>query len=217
MPTILIVDDHQVTRLGLAEMLTRAGYRVMTAATFPEARRMLSDARPDLLIADVRLGSFNGLQLVISGPTRVPAIVITGHADSVLEAEARRGGADYLVKPFDPDTLLCRIRQKLDSAVPVPATPRRWRRKEVAGLTAELSGRPVKIVDVSYGGVRFEIRTDREPPPETFELHFPNALSLQADLIWTNLLAEDMRVCGAAVWPDESSARHWFGLVDTVN
>jgi len=218
MPTILIVDDHQVTRLGLAEMLSRAGYRVMTAATFPEARRILSDARPDLLIADVRLGSFNGLQLVISGPNRVPAIVITGHADSVLEAEARRGGADYLVKPFDPDMLLSRIRHKLDTAATSASTPRRWRRKEVAGLTARLSGQPVKIVDVSYGGVRFEIRSpEREAPPESFQLQFPNDLSLQADLVWTNVLAEDMRVCGAAVWPDEASARHWFGLVDTAN
>lgn len=198
-------------------MLTRAGYRVMTAGTFPEARRILSDARPDLLIADVRLGSFNGLQLVISGPNRVPAIVITGHADSVLEAEARRGGADYLVKPFDPDTLLSRIRQKLDTTAATASTPRRWRRKGVAGLTASVSGQPVKIVDVSYGGVRFEIRSaEPEPLPDSFQLQFPNELSLQADLVWTNPLADDTRICGAAVWPDESTAHQWFGLVDTA-
>src|SRR5688572_14812156 len=99
MATILIVDDHRVTRLGLAEMLGNAGYDVVTAGTFQEARRILLEAPPDLLIADVRLGSFNGLQLVISGQHRVPAIVITGYADAVLEAEARRGGAEYLIKP----------------------------------------------------------------------------------------------------------------------
>jgi hypothetical protein len=88
----------------------------------------------------------------------------------------------------------------------------------VAGLTAQLSGQPVKIVDVSYGGVRFEIRSgEHQPPPESFELQFSEDLSLQADLVWTNVLAEDMRVCGAAVWPDEGSARQWFGLVDTAN
>ena len=67
MATILIVDDHRVTRLGLAEMLADAGYSVVTTGNFQEARRILREEPPDLLIADVRLGSFNGLQLVISG------------------------------------------------------------------------------------------------------------------------------------------------------
>jgi hypothetical protein len=41
-------------------------------------------------------------------------------------------------------------------------------------------------------------------------------MSLQADLVWKSMLTNDMWVCGAAVWPEESSARQWFGLVDTV-
>lgn len=217
MATILIVDDHRVTRLGLAELLEQAGYSVVTAGTFPDARRILRETPPDLLIADVRLGSFNGLQLVISGPNRIPAIVITGYADSVLEAEARRGGADYLVKPFDPDTLLGIIRQKLGQNLTEFAVPRRWWRKAVAGLMARVGEHQAKIVDVSYGGVKFEIRPpDGAVPPDRFQLQLPNAMSLQADLVWKSMLNNDMWVCGAAVWPEESSARQWFGLVDTV-
>jgi DNA-binding response OmpR family regulator len=218
MPTILIVDDHRVTRLGLAEMLSEAGYDVVTAATFQEARRILNDSPPDLLIADVRLGSFNGLQLVISGRRRVPAIVMTGYADAVLEAEARRGGAEYLVKPVDPEKLLAVVRQKL-CASPAPyAVPRRWRRKQVAGMTAEVSGQTARIVDISYGGVRFEIRPgDKGTPPPSFELRLPNDMSLHADLVWKNMLTSEIWVCGAAVWPEEATARQWFGLVDTAN
>jgi DNA-binding response OmpR family regulator len=217
MATILIVDDHRVTRLGLAEMLEQAGYSVVTAGTFPEARKILRETPPDLLIADVRLGSFNGLQLVISGPNRIPAIVITGYADSVLEAEARRGGADYLVKPFDADTLIGLIRQKLGQTQSEFAVPRRWWRKAVAGLTATVGEHQAKIVDVSYGGVRFEIKPgDGGMPPDRFQLRLPNAMSLQADLVWKSMLTNDMWVCGAAVWPEESSARQWFGLVDTA-
>jgi len=216
MPTILIVDDHRVTRLGLAEMLTDAGYDVVTAGTFQEARRILRESPPDLLISDVRLGSFNGIQLVISAPNRLPAIVITGHADAVLEAEARRSGADYLVKPFNPEELLGLIRQKLASAPAAQAVPRRWRRKEVAGLSADVEGQNARIVDISYGGVRFEIRAAGEALPETFQLRFPNDMSLQADLVWQSTLSDDVWVCGAAVWPEEASARQWFGLVDTV-
>ena len=215
MPTILIVDDHTDTRLGLAEILTHAGYRVVTAGTFQEGRRILSETRLDLLIADVRLGSFNGLQLVISGPARVPAIVMTGHDDAVLAAEARRVGADYVLKPVEPDILLSRVRQKLASA-PSPVMPRRWRRKRVSGLTADLGSQQAKIVDVSYGGVRFEIRPgEGEPLPQTFQLRFVNTMALEAHLVWKNMLAPDVWVCGAAVWPEESSARQWFGFVDT--
>jgi DNA-binding response OmpR family regulator len=216
MATILVVDDHRVTRLGLAEMLGEAGYDVVTAGTFQDARRILRESPPDLLIADVRLGSFNGLQLVISGQHRVPAIVITGYADAVLEAEARRGGADYLVKPFDPDKLLSLIRQKLGTAPAPFAVPRRWRRKSVAGLTAQVGEHAARIVDVSYGGVKFEIRPGGTVP-DSFQLRLPNAMSLQADLVWKSMLADDVWVCGAAVWPEESSARQWFGLVDTAS
>jgi DNA-binding response OmpR family regulator len=216
MATILIVDDHRVTRMGLAEMLSEAGYGVVTAATFPEARRILRESPPDLLIADVRLGSFNGLQLVISGQHRIPAIVITGYADAVLEEEARRGGAEYLIKPFNPERLLTLIRTKLGSRPPAYEVPRRWRRKSVA-LPAQVGDQPARIVDVSYGGVKFEIRPgEGATPPPSFQLRLPNDMSLQADLVWKTMLTEETWLCGAAVWPEESTARQWFGLVDTA-
>lgn len=214
MATILIVDDHRVTRLGLAEMLTDAGYTVVTAASFQEAQGILREASPDLLIADVRLGSFNGLQLVIN--YRVPAIVITGYADTVLEAEARRVGAEYLVKPFDPERLLELIREKLGQTPPDFAVPRRWTRKAVAGMTAQVDDKPAKLLDVSYGGVKLEIRQTEGAPPESFELRLPNSMLLHADLVWKTPLTDDIWMCGATVWPDESTARQWFGLVDTV-
>lgn len=217
MATILVVDDHRVTRLGLAEMLSEAGYSVVTAATFQEARRILRESPPDLLIADVRLGSFNGLQLVISAQHRVPSIVITGYADPVLEAEARRSGAEYLIKPFNPDRLLMLIRSKLEAKPATYEVPRRWRRKSVAGLTAEIGDQPARIVDVSYGGVKFELRQGQAgTPPSSFQLRLSSDMSLQADLIWQSRLNDGVWVCGAAVWPEESTARQWFGLVDTV-
>ena len=61
---------------------------------------------PDLLIADSRLGSFNGLQLVLRGQPSVPAIVVTGYDDAVLADNARTLGAAYFVKPIDPTVLL---------------------------------------------------------------------------------------------------------------
>ena len=197
-------------------MIGDAGYTVVTTGTFQEARQILREDPPDLLIADVRLGSFNGLQLVISGTKRVPAIVITGFADPVLEAEARRGGAEYLVKPFDPDRLMTMIREKLGTTPSPFPVPRRWRRKAVAGMPAHVDDQPARIVDVSYGGVKFEIRPAEQSLPESFLLRLSN-VALQADLVWKSMLNDEVWVCGAAVWPEETSARQWFGIVDTMS
>ena len=54
-----------------------------------------------------------GLQLILNSPHAIPTIVITGFADPVLEAEARRGGAAYLVKPVQPRHLLELVAEKL--------------------------------------------------------------------------------------------------------
>ena len=83
-------------------------------------------------------------------------------------------------------------------------------------MTAQVGEHAARIVDVSYGGVKFEIRPGGTVP-DSFQLRLPNAMSLQADLVWKSMLADDVWVCGAAVWPEESSARQWFGLVDTAS
>ena len=82
--TILLVEDDGTTRVGLTELMENAGYTVQAVGTFEEASRTLRSSPPDLLITDVRLGPFNGLQLVISSPTPIPAISIKGFSDPVF-------------------------------------------------------------------------------------------------------------------------------------
>jgi DNA-binding response OmpR family regulator len=214
---VLIVDDDTATRQGLAELLTEAGYNANAVGTFEEALRIIRSSPPDLLIADVRLGPFNGLQLIISSPRPIPAIIITGFADPVLESDARRRGAEYVLKPVAPATLLGLVRHKLATGRGGFAVPRRWERKQViGGLPAHIDDEPARIVDVSYGGVRFEIdQTDREPPA-SFSLTLPSArLSLQAELVWKNLVGQQTWLCGAALTQEEA-APEWFGLVDAL-
>jgi DNA-binding NtrC family response regulator len=110
---VLIVDDDGATRRGLVQLLAQAGYDATAVGTFDEARRIIGASPPDLLITDIRLEAYNGLQLILNSPRRIPTIVITGFADPVLEAEARRGGAAYLVKPVQPLELLEVVAEKL--------------------------------------------------------------------------------------------------------
>jgi len=212
---ILIVDDDPTTRVGLAELLQQSGYETTAVPSFEQAARLIRTAPPDLLIADVRLGPFNGLQLVISSPTPLPAIIITGFADPVLESDARRRGADYVLKPVSPARLLELVAHKLSSSRPGFGIPRRWERKQVVGgLQASVEDEPATILDVSYGGVRFEIgRRHESNLPSAFNLRLPSAhLSVQAKLVWKNLIG-DQWLCGAAL---ANETPEWYGLVDAI-
>src|SRR4029079_19688792 len=121
---ILVVDDQPAIRSGLKQLLEIAGYQVVVAGSFAEGRFALSEAVPDLLISDVRLGEFNGIQLVANTARAIPSIIITGFPDPVLAAEARRLGAEFLIKPVESKTLIALIKRKL-----VAASKRRWERK----------------------------------------------------------------------------------------
>ncbi len=114
---VLIVDDDTATRTGLAALMEAAGYEPTAVGAFHEALHILRTAPPDLLITDVRLEEYNGLQLVINSPKRVPAIVITGFTDPVLESDARREGAVYIVKPVNPGRLLDLVKTMLANRV----------------------------------------------------------------------------------------------------
>jgi DNA-binding response OmpR family regulator len=113
---ILVVDDTPATLGALAELLTTAGYQVVTASSFDEAKRMVAEHAPDLLVVDVRLGPYNGLHLIVrerlEHPER-PVILTTGFPDALIEAEARRYGAEFLEKPIRSADLIGLVRKLL--------------------------------------------------------------------------------------------------------
>jgi len=113
---VLIVDDDEGFLIVIKQVLELAGHQVLVASTFEEGRRLLRTAAPDVLIADVRLGPFNGLQLIGTDELNIPVIVISGFDDVVLQAAARSMGADYMLKPFSSEALLERIERKLADA-----------------------------------------------------------------------------------------------------
>jgi two-component system nitrogen regulation response regulator GlnG len=113
---VLIVDDDEAFLITIKQLLELAGHQVRVASSFEEGRRVLRTRPPDLLIADVRLGPFNGLQLIATDAVNIPVIMISGFDDVVLQATARSMGADYMVKPLLPEALLDRIEQKLADA-----------------------------------------------------------------------------------------------------
>lgn len=216
---ILLVDDDQATRSGLAELLTGAGYDVRAVATFEEGLRALRADAPDLLIADVRLGAFNGLQLLVSSPRSVPAIIITGFADPVLESDARQHGAEYVLKPVTPSVLLELIARRLSLIEQSKFEQlRRWDRKTVpGGLPARIDDQPARIVDISYGGLRLEIPRHEDPPSSLSVRVTAADIAVRADVVWRRPVGDSGWLCGASVSQTTLAvAREWRGLVDAV-
>ena len=113
---ILVVDDTDSTLGALAELLNAAGFQVVTAASFDEAKQRIDEESPELLIVDIRLGPYNGLHLVVrerlAHPDR-PVILTTGFPDALLEAEARKYGAEFMEKPIRSADLIGTVRRLL--------------------------------------------------------------------------------------------------------
>lgn len=109
MKNALIVDDDPQILSYIRKILETAGYEVVTSTDFKDARQQVQLHRPGIVVADVRLGDFNGIQigmLAKSARPDVRVVIISGWDDAVLRHEAADLGAIYLQKPFTPDELL---------------------------------------------------------------------------------------------------------------
>jgi len=91
---------------GLTELLVGAGFDCEAALSFEAAREAMRTSPPDVLVADIRLAAYNGLQLVLSRPRRTTTIVMSAFSDPVLQSEAVRMGASFIPKPVETRQLL---------------------------------------------------------------------------------------------------------------
>ncbi|MDP8242990.1 MAG: response regulator [Candidatus Hinthialibacter antarcticus] len=102
--TILIVDDEQMIRELLVDILTAAGnYRLLTAANGEEALTVFTNQEVDLVLTDLRMPGVTGLELLAELrriKEDVPVIILTGHGrrEDVIEA-LRLGASNFLMKP----------------------------------------------------------------------------------------------------------------------
>jgi DNA-binding NtrC family response regulator len=108
MKRVLVVDDDPGILALVATWLETAGYGVETAGNFASAKLHVSRPK-EVLIVDVRLEAFNGLQLAIlahSSDSTMRIVVMSGWDDPVIQAEAASIGAVFLPKPFNEQQLL---------------------------------------------------------------------------------------------------------------
>ena len=115
---VLVVDTDLRALQRLSSVLRSEGFDVLEATSFAEGKRLWTEEGPAVLIVDIRLGQYNGLQLVMRAKADRPdltAVITCPFLDVVLEAETRRLGGVFLVKPVDPSQIVATIR---DSRAP---------------------------------------------------------------------------------------------------
>jgi two-component system response regulator MprA len=121
---VLVADDDRAIRDALSRMLQLHGYRVVPAADGAEALAAVGRGGIGLIVLDVLMPGIDGLQVcrVLRGQgDRTPVLMLTARvrtADRVAGLDA--GADDYLVKPFEMDELLARLRALLRRAAPEP-------------------------------------------------------------------------------------------------
>jgi DNA-binding response OmpR family regulator len=120
-PTVLVVDDEPIVRDVVLRYLERDGFDTLEAATGDDARRLLEDEPPSLVVLDVMLPGIDGLELCrwIRQRSELPIVMLTARgeeADRVVGLEI--GADDYLTKPFSPRELAVRVRNLLRRAQP---------------------------------------------------------------------------------------------------
>src|SRR5690242_9532790 len=119
---VLIVEDEENERSGLAELLSAWGYRTETAKDGLEGLEKLEGWSPGIVITDLKMPRMGGLELlerIAEQPQPVAVIVVTaqGTIDSAVEA-MRAGAYDYIQKPIDTT----RLRAMLQNAAELRGT-----------------------------------------------------------------------------------------------
>ena len=110
---ILVVDDDQISREGVSEVLCDEGYKVAVASDGHEALTVLASFQPDLVLTDLQMPGLNGVEVLghvkhISPTT--PVIIFTAHVLIDAQREAQRLGVqDFLNKPLDFEEMLRRV------------------------------------------------------------------------------------------------------------
>jgi DNA-binding NtrC family response regulator len=116
--TILLVEDDQVQREVITDILEKAGYSVRPAASGEAGLDALRNEPADLLITDMRLPGKDGLEVLRAVKAASPdteVVVMTAYATVKTAIEALKEGAiDYLQKPFDKEELLVVVAKALE-------------------------------------------------------------------------------------------------------
>lgn len=214
--SILIVEDDITFSVMLKTWLGKKGFEVDTASNIARAHKQLETTKFDLVLSDLRLPDNDGISLLEwmnKKGIQLPLIIMTGYADIQTAVQAIKSGAkDYISKPVNPDELLKKIGEALQtSAVTTTVVTTRTESKQTPLPDNYLEGESDAAKQL-YGYVRLVAPTNMSVlingasgTGKEYVAHRIHQLSKRAD---KPFIAID---CGAI--PRELAASEFFGHV----
>jgi two-component system, OmpR family, response regulator ResD len=162
--SILVVEDEPTIAEVVARYLVRAGYDTRTAHDGPAAVAAALGSRPDLVVLDIMLPGFDGLEVMrrlhadLEG--RVAVILLTAKGEEADRVVGLRSGADdYMVKPFSPAELVARVDAVMRRTRPEPsaAAPLRFGELQIdpAARSVSVVGREVELTQREFDLLHF--------------------------------------------------------------
>ncbi len=162
---ILIVDDDLHIREVIRVALKKAGMAIFEARDGKEALTRFAADRPDLIILDIGMPEFDGLDVCreVRKSSDVPILFLSARDDEidrVLGLEI--GGDDYVTKPFSPRELVARVNVILrrtasrgpDAKTPSAALSQGGLSVDPEQHVADFSGTPLRLTAIEFGILR---------------------------------------------------------------
>jgi len=171
-PTILVADDNSNIQKMVTLVFEEKGIRVVAVGNGEAACRKMSEVRPDIVLADVFMPVRSGYEVCEfvkhdSQFSGIPVILLVGAFDPLDEKEAKRVGADgVLKKPFvPPDPLIAMVTSLLPKIAPsaeppappakheIPALPKEWTPAQRAPAVPTYELRQAVPEEFSFGSI----------------------------------------------------------------
>lgn len=187
--TIFLLDDHEIVRRGLRELLESIeGFVVVgEAATAAQARARIPALRPDVAIFDARLPDGSGIDVcreIRSQDPSIAALVLTSYDDEqALATAVLAGAAGYLLKDIKGNGLVDAVRdvaagKQLISMADVERVRRSWVRSEQDPRLARLSPQERRILDhVAQGKTNRQIGAELSLAEKTVKNYVTSILA----------------------------------------
>ena len=113
---ILVVDDDPQTLRYVRHALSETGFDPIATADPEQVPVLMKQHKPHLVLLDLVLPGFDGLELMkdLLGMNDIPVIFLSGYGgDEIVSRALESGASDYILKPFSPTELVARVRAAL--------------------------------------------------------------------------------------------------------
>jgi len=119
---ILLTEEDNTVRDGLAKLLKKEGYQIAKASSSTELIKKINEGSFDLILIDVHLGKPEGievLRLLRDTKPGIPILAMVSHTSGgIVEKVLEKGVIDYLIKPFNISTIKKKIAKILKENQP---------------------------------------------------------------------------------------------------